>query len=68
MLVENHSGATQSIHFLLPDVCLNSGVFLDGSLLEELQEDFAIEVVPSRGHMLKQVITRFLEKAEAGNV
>ena len=61
-------GSAQTIRFVLPDVCLNGGVFLDGTRLEELQTEFAIEIVPSRGHMLKKVVTRFLEKAEASNV
>ncbi len=61
-------GSARTIRFALPDVCLNGGVFLDGTRLEELQKEFVIEVVPSRGHMLKKVVARFLEKAEASNV
>jgi NifB/MoaA-like Fe-S oxidoreductase len=39
--------------YLLPDVCLNDGVFLDGGLLDELQNQFDIEVLPTSGSSLR---------------
>ncbi len=41
-------------HFLLPDVCLNEGRFLDGNSIEELQELFEVEVVPTSGAALRE--------------
>jgi NifB/MoaA-like Fe-S oxidoreductase len=67
-VVANKRDSEMTIHFLLPDVCLNGGVFLDGSRLEDLQKDFVVEAIPSRGHVLKQAVLRFLEKAQVSNV
>jgi NifB/MoaA-like Fe-S oxidoreductase len=39
--------------YLLPDVCLNEGVFLDGGLLKDLQNQFDIEVLPTSGSSLR---------------
>ena len=39
--------------YLLPDVCLNDGVFLDGGLLDELSREFDIEVLPTSGSSLR---------------
>ena len=39
--------------YLLPDVCLNDGVFLDGGSLEDLQSQFDIEVLPTSGSSLR---------------
>jgi NifB/MoaA-like Fe-S oxidoreductase len=39
--------------YLLPDVCLNDGVFLDGGSLENLQNQFDIEVLPTSGSSLR---------------
>ena len=39
--------------YLLPDVCLNDGVFLDGGSLEDLQKQFEIEVLPTSGSSLR---------------
>ena len=44
----------KSSHFyLLPDVCLNDGVFLDGGSIEDLHRDFDIEVLPTSGSSLR---------------
>lgn len=67
-VVANKRDSEMTIHFLLPDVCLNGGVFLDGSRLEDLQRDFVVDAIPSRGHVLKQAVLRFLEKAQVSNV
>jgi putative radical SAM enzyme (TIGR03279 family) len=39
--------------YLLPDVCLNDGVFLDGGSIEDLHREFAIEVLPTSGSSLR---------------
>lgn len=39
--------------YLLPDVCLNDGVFLDGGLLADLQMQFDVEVLPTSGSSLR---------------
>ena len=39
--------------YLLPDVCLNDGVFLDGGLLDDLSREFDIEVLPTSGSSLR---------------
>ena len=39
--------------YLLPDVCLNDGVFLDGGSLDDLQNQFDIEVLPTSGSSLR---------------
>lgn len=43
-----------SFLYLLPDVCLNSGVFLDGARLDELQQEFDVEVIPTSGGALRR--------------
>jgi putative radical SAM enzyme (TIGR03279 family) len=40
--------------YLLPDVCLNDGVFLDGGLLEDLSREFDVEVLPTSGSSLRE--------------
>ena len=47
-------GEVEPAHFLLPDVCLNEGRFLDGHSIEELQELFEVEVVPTSGAALRE--------------
>ncbi len=41
-------------HYFLPDVCLNNGVFLDGARLDELSQEFDVEVVPTSGAALRR--------------
>jgi NifB/MoaA-like Fe-S oxidoreductase len=38
--------------YLLPDVCLNDGVFLDGATFEDLAREFDVEIVPTSGAAL----------------
>ena len=38
--------------YLLPDVCLNDGVFLDGATFDDLAREFDVEVVPTSGGAL----------------
>jgi hypothetical protein len=40
-------------HFLLPNVCLNNGVFLDGVTVEELAREFDVEVIATSGAALR---------------
>ena len=40
--------------YLLPDVCLNDGVFLDGATVGDLSEEFDIEVIATSGVALRQ--------------
>jgi hypothetical protein len=42
--------------YLLPDVCLNGGVFLDGARLDDLQQEFDVEVIPTSGSALRRRI------------
>lgn len=46
--------------FLLPDVCLNDGRFLDGKTIDELQEIRQVRVIPSTGVALRQQIDSFV--------
>jgi hypothetical protein len=39
--------------YLLPDVCLNDGVFLDGGTLDGLVQKFDVEVLPTSGRSLR---------------
>lgn len=39
--------------YLLPDVCLNDGVFLDGGTLVDLNHDFDVEVISTSGSSLR---------------
>jgi NifB/MoaA-like Fe-S oxidoreductase len=39
--------------YLLPDVCLNDGVFLDGGSIEDLHHEFDVEVLPTSGSSLR---------------
>ena len=40
--------------YLLPDVCVNNGVFLDGTRLDELQREFDIELIATSGAALRR--------------
>ena len=40
--------------YLLPDVCVNNGVFLDGTRLDELAREFDVEIVPTSGAALRR--------------
>ena len=40
--------------YLLPDVCLNEGVFLDGETVDDLSKEFDIEVIATSGVALRQ--------------
>lgn len=40
--------------FLVPNVCLNNGVFLDGVTIDELTTEFNVEVIATSGVALRQ--------------
>lgn len=42
--------------YLLPDVCLNGGVFLDGIGFRDLADEFDVEVIPTSGAALRRRI------------
>jgi hypothetical protein len=44
--------------YLLPDVCLSEGKFLDGTTLDQLSG--RIHVVPTDGHALRRILERTL--------
>jgi putative radical SAM enzyme (TIGR03279 family) len=50
------AGAPENRRYLLPDVCLSKGVFLDGMGLGELPR--AVEVVPTDGVSLRKALGR----------
>jgi len=52
-----------SFVYLLPDVCLNSGVFLDGARLDDLQQEFDVEVIPTSGTALRRRIEAALKES-----
>ena len=52
--------------YLLPDVCLNEGVFLDGGTIEELSRDFDVEVIATSGGQLRKRLEQ--AKGEASHV
>ena len=39
--------------YLLPDVCLNEGVFLDGATVDDLSKEFDVEVIATSGAALR---------------
>ena len=43
---------------LLPDVCLNRGIFLDGGTFEDLASEFDVEVVSTDGAVLRRRLER----------
>lgn len=43
--------------YLLPDVCLNEGVFLDGATVDDLSKEFDIEVIATSGVALRHRLT-----------
>lgn len=47
--LRRHSGENV---YLLPDVCLNDGVFLDGATFDDLAREFDVEIVPTSGTAL----------------
>jgi NifB/MoaA-like Fe-S oxidoreductase len=39
--------------YLLPDVCLNEGVFLDGATVDDLSKEFDVEIIATSGVALR---------------
>jgi NifB/MoaA-like Fe-S oxidoreductase len=60
---------TDDVLFLLPDVCLNSGMFLDGRTIEDLGARVNVEVVPASGTALRERLESFaLQREKPRNV
>lgn len=55
---------TDDVLFLLPDVCLNSGMFLDGRTIEDLGARVNVEVVPASGTALRERLESFALQRE----
>jgi putative radical SAM enzyme (TIGR03279 family) len=53
-----HAGPKDRL-YLLPDVCLNEGRFLDGHTINELKETFNVRVIPASGAALREQIELF---------
>jgi NifB/MoaA-like Fe-S oxidoreductase len=49
--------------YLIPDVCLNDGVFLDGGTLEDLSREFDVEVIATSGATLRKRLELAREEA-----
>lgn len=58
--------APDGFRFLIPDVCLNDGRFLDGHSVQELANEFNIEVITTSGAALRTRLEQ--AKREASNV
>lgn len=54
------------VRYLLPDVCLNEGRFLDDITISQLREVHDIEVVPTSGSHLRAVLDRCLTEVLDG--
>lgn len=53
--------------YLLPDVCLNEGRFLDDVLLEQITARHDVEVVPTSGAHLRQILDLRLAEVRHGD-
>lgn len=53
------TGETRETVFLLPDVCLNDGRFLDGPTIEDLQSIAHVEVMETSGHALRRRLDQY---------
>ena len=58
-IVEQLADAPKDRLYLLADVCLNNGRFLDGATIEDLKEHFNVRVIPSNGAALRKQIDMF---------
>ncbi len=57
------SAQTEPHTYLIPDVCLNDGVFLDGGTLEDLSREFDVEVIATSGATLRKRLELAREEA-----
>ena len=57
------SARTEQRTYLIPDVCLNDGVFLDGGTLEDLSSEFDVEVIATSGATLRKRLELAREEA-----
>jgi putative radical SAM enzyme (TIGR03279 family) len=53
--------APQDRVYVLPDVCLNNGRFLDGKMIGDLTETHNIRVIPATGSALRDFIERSIQ-------
>lgn len=67
-VVTHHGAFGRKVHFLLPDVCLNGGMFLDGTMVSQIQTDYSLEVIAARGHVLRRAVSRFIDIRSSRNV
>lgn len=67
-VVTRHDAVGRKVHFLLPDVCLNGGMFLDGTMASQIQTEYSLEVIAARGHVLRRAVSRFIDNRSARNV
>lgn len=60
--IERHLSAVNDSDtlYVLPDVCLNQGRFLDGTHIDDLRSRYNIEVVPADGGALRRFLEGFL--------
>ena len=49
--------------YLIPDVCLNDGVFLDGHTIDDLSREFDVEVIATSGATLRKRLEVAREEA-----
>ena len=56
------SSEPEGHRYLLPDVCLNNGKFLDGLCLDDLPRE--VEVVPTDGVALRAALKRGVRYAD----
>ena len=49
--------------YLIPDVCLNDGVFLDGHTIDDLSREFDVEVIATSGATLRKRLELAREEA-----
>lgn len=54
-----NAGASDTL-FLIPDSCLNNGVFLDGTTFDDLRRRHRVEAVEARGHQLRRRLQSFV--------
>lgn len=64
--VENALSHAGDYTFLLPDVCVNDGVFLDGGTVKGLSERFQVEIIETNGSVLRERLEA--DKREASRV
>jgi hypothetical protein len=62
------STAPEDRLYLLPEVCLNGGRFLDGHTIEELQQIRHVKVIPATGAALRAQLEMFVRSVSGDAV